>query len=90
MLAGSAGPDAGWAAEAAVRGRSKLQKSELAKEAGRRLLHSLDCSFPSRRRCGSAAALPAPRPLGYTLLEQPLFVRVQALFRSRARPRTPR
>ena len=39
MLAGSASPDAGWAAEAAVRGRSKLLERELEKEAGRRQLH---------------------------------------------------
>lgn len=42
-LAGSSGPDAGGAAEAAVRGRSRLLESYLEKEAGRRRLHSLAC-----------------------------------------------
>lgn len=73
-----------------MRGRSRLLESEQAKEAGRRRLHSLDFSFPSRRRCGSVSALPAPRPLGCTPPEQPPFVRVPARFGSRARPRTPR
>lgn len=38
-LAGSSGPDAGGAAEAAVRGRSRLLESEQAKEAGRQRPH---------------------------------------------------
>lgn len=42
-LAGSSGPDAGRAAEAAVRGRSRLLESEQSKEAGRRRPHSLAC-----------------------------------------------
>lgn len=79
-LAGSSGPDAGGAAEAAVRGRSRLLESEPAKEAGRRRPRSLACSFASRRRCGSAAALPTGLPLRCAPPEQPPNSRVPAGF----------
>lgn len=89
-LAGSRGPDAGRAVEAAVRGRSRLLESEQAKEAGRRRPHSLAWSLASRHRCGSVAALPARQPLRGAPPEQPPLGRVPARVRSRARRRTPR
>ncbi|XP_029420582.1 uncharacterized protein LOC115070753 [Nannospalax galili] len=49
-LAGSRGPDAGGAAEAAVRGRYGLQSGEPAEEAGRRRPRSLARSLPASQR----------------------------------------
>lgn len=89
-LAGSSGPDAGGAAEAAVRGRSRLLESEQAKEAGRRRPLSLACSLSSRHRCGSVATLPARQPLRGAPAEQPPLGRVPPRVRSPARRRTPR
>lgn len=64
LLAGSSGSDAGWAAEAAVRGRSKLQESELAGGQAAAALARLLVPFPSPLRVLSCSS--APRPLGYT------------------------
>uniref|UniRef100_A0A8C0M1A2 Rho GTPase-activating protein 26 n=5 Tax=Boreoeutheria TaxID=1437010 RepID=A0A8C0M1A2_CANLF len=89
-LAGSSGPDAGGAAEAAVRGRSRPLASDRAKEAGRRPPRSPACSLASRRRRGSVAALPARQPLRGAPPEQPPLGRDPARVGSRARRRTPR